>query len=646
MKNIFSGNILGLCESELLSSSKKEERMIKGNKPFLGSLLCRLFIFAVFMIYCVLSLGKASQDVSAATVIKNVRIFDGERIIQNSTVVIEKGRIITVGQKAKVPEGAKIFDGEGQTLLPGLMDAHVHVWDPQNLKQALVFGVTTVVDMFMNVKTMKAIKEMQSTGKANDRAYLISPGTLVTVPGGHGTQYGAPIPTITRPEEAEEFVDSRIAEGSDFIKIIYDDGSAYSMPRPTLDKATLHAVIEAAHKKGMLAVVHAATLQNCVDVFEAEGDGLAHLFFNDAYHPQFGRLAARKKVFVIPTLTVLESMSGTSDDSSLTEDPYLSSYLSPMDIQMITMSFPFQTSRAAYEAAEKGLKQLKAEAVAILAGTDAPNPGTTYGASLHMELELLVNTGLSPLDALKAATSVPAEKFNLRDRGRIKPGYIADLVLVNGDPSQDIRATRNIVSVWRNGEKVNREKYLDEIEKEKAERERQKTAPPPEYSESGWISDFEGEKVAANFGAGWSVSTDTMMGGKSISQYQLVKEGAQGSQGALLITGNLVQGSQYQWAGALFSPGEGMMMPANLSFKKSINLWARGDGKAYVVMVFAQSLGFTPAFETFVAGSDWKEYTFPFEKFGVDGSDIMGIFIGASTDIGEFSLTIDNVRLK
>jgi hypothetical protein len=263
-----------------------------------------------------------------------------------------------------------------------------------------------------------------------------------------------------------------------------------------------------------------------------------------------------------------------------------------------------------------------------------------------MELELLVNAGLSPLDTLKAATSVPADKFNLRDRGRIKPGYIADLVLVNGDPSQDIKATRDIVYVWRNGEKMNRESYLAEVKKAKEARERQKKAPPPEYSESGWISDFEEEEITANFGAGWSVSTDEMMGGKSTSQYQLVKGGAQGSQGALLITGHLVKGSQYQWAGALFSPGEGMMIPSNLSFKKSISFWAKGDGKTYVVMVFAQSLGFTPAFETFVAGSDWKEYTFPFEKFGVDGSDIMGIFIGASTDLGEFSFFIDNVRLK
>ncbi len=612
----------------------------------LQSLSLRFFISAVLVIYLVLSSGITAQGTAKATVIKNGRVFDGERMIRKATVVIENGKIAAVGRRVTIPQGAEVLDGKGQTIMPGLIDAHVHVWDPQNLKQALVFGVTTVIDMFMNVKTMTEMKKMQASGKANDRAYLVSPGTLVTVPGGHGTQYGPSFPTITKPEEAKEFVEDRIAEGSDFIKVIYDDGSAYSMTRPTIDKATLRAVIEAAHENGKLVVVHAATLQNCLDVIEAGGDGLAHLYFNDAYAPEFGRLAAEKKIFVIPTLSVLKSMSGISEASSLTEDPDLSPYLVPMDIQMLTMAFPVKTSQAAYEAAERALRQLKAEAVPVLAGTDAPNPGTTYGASLHGELELLVEAGLSPLEALRAATSVPAETFNLSDRGRIQPGLAADIVLVKGDPSKDIKATRNITAVWRNGVKVDREKYLAQVKKAKEALERQKDAPPPAGSESGLISDFEGEKIAANFGAGWSVSTDTMMGGKSTAQYELVKEGAQGSKGALLITGDLVTGSQYQWAGALFSPGPTMMSPANLSFKKSISFWAKGDGKTYAVMIFAQSLGFIPAIQTFTAVPEWKEFVFTFEGFGIDGTDIMGIFIGASQEPGEFRLYIDDVRLK
>lgn len=620
--------------------------MEKTNKRILQSTPSRVYALAVFLIYFVLLSVMAAQDISKVTVFENVRVFDGKQIIPTCTVVVKGGKITAVGRKVIVPEGATVLDGKGQTLLPGLIDAHVHVWDQQNLKQSLVFGVTTVVDMFMNVTTMKSIKEMQSSGKANDRAYLVSAGSLVTAPGGHGTQYGVSIPTISKPEEAQDFVDARIAEGSDFIKVIYDDGSSYSMSKPTLDKETLHAVIKAAHRRGKLVVVHAATLQNCFDVLEVGGDGLAHLFFDDSFNPEFGRMAARKKVFVIPTLSVLKSMSGASGTSALAEDSHLSPYLNPMDIQMLGMSFPFKTTKAAYEADEKAVRQLKAKAVPILAGTDAPNPGTTYGASLHGELELLVKAGLSPLEALRSATSIPAEKFDLADRGRIQPGLVADLVLVNGDPTKDIKATRNIAAVWRNGKKVDRKKYLAEIKKAEEARERQKKAPPPEYSESGWISDFEADKVTANFGDGWMVSTDTMMGGKSTAQSRLGKEGAQGSQGALIITGNLVAGSQYQWAGAMFSPGKNMMSPANLSFKESISFWAKGDGKTYAIMIFAQSLGFMPAVQTFVADSDWKEFVFPFEEFNIDGSDIMGIFIGASLNPGEFTLYLDNVRLK
>jgi hypothetical protein len=339
-------------------------------------------------------------------------------------------------------------------------------------------------------------------------------------------------------------------------------------------------------------------------------------------------------------------MSGTSEASSLTEDPDLSPYLNPMDIQMMNLSFPVNTSQPAYEAAERALRQLKAEAVPVLAGTDAPNPGTTYGASLHGELELLVEAGLSPLEALRAATSIPAEKFNLSDRGRIQSDLVADIVLVKGDPTKDIKATRNITAVWRNGVKVDREKYMAQVKKAIEALKSQKDAPPPAGSESGLISGFEGEEITANFGAGWSVSTDTMMGGKSTAQHGLVKEGAQGSKGALLITGSLVAGSQYQWAGAMFSPGPREMSPTNLSFKKSISFWAKGDGKAYAVMVFAQSLGFIPAIQTFTVGPEWKEFVFTFEGFGIEGFDVMGIFIGASQEPGEFSLYIDDVCLK
>ena len=103
------------------------------------------------------------------------------------------------------------------------------------------------------------------------------------------------------------------------------------------------------------------------------------------------------------------------------------------------------------------------EGVLILAGSDCPNRGTTQGASLHREMELLVEAGLTTLQALRAATSAPAKAFRLKDRGRIKTGLRADLLLVRGDPTRDILSTREIVSIWKEGIAVDREAYRDQL---------------------------------------------------------------------------------------------------------------------------------------------------------------------------------------
>lgn len=588
---------------------------------------------------------QPSGAASKSTVIKNVRIFDGKEIFPSGTVVIKDGEIVQVGKDVSIPEGAEILNGDGHTLLPGFFDCHNHVWTAQNLQQSLLFGVTTVVDMFMDIKTMAEIKKNQDNGQSTDTAYLLSPGNLVTAPGGHGTQYGMPIPTIDNAADAQDFVDARIAEGSDFLKIIWDDGTAYNMPIPTLDFETVKAVIEAAHKRGKMVIIHAASLQQCRQAMEAGVDGLAHLFFTNDYDPEFGRLASGQKTFVIPTLTVVRGADpGSNRGKGISEDPYLQPMLMPNDFISLNMAMPFSSEDGSYLAAQKALKQLKAENVPILSGTDAPNPGTTYGASLHHELELLVESGMTPTEALRSATSIPADVFDLKDRGRIKPGNMADLVLVKGDPTKDIKNSRRIVRIWRAGVSVDLEKHRKSVESAKEQIENQREAPPPKNFGSGRISDFEEEQITSNFGAGWSVSTDALMGGKSEAEYKRVDGGAEGSSGSLLIQGTVDESSSIPWAGAFFSPGPAILSPANLSSKKSIRFWARGDEGTYSVMIFAQSLGFIPTALTFDVGPEWKEYSFAFKDFNVEGFDIGGIFIGASNP-GSFTLQIDNVDL-
>lgn len=587
----------------------------------------------------------AAPEARKPVVIKDARVFDGERVLARATVVIKDGKIAALGENIPTSPDAEIIAGGGMTLLPGLIDAHVHVWDRAQMRQSLIFGVTAVIDMFTtNLRALKDGQKAQEESGNSDAAYFTSPGICVTAPGGHATQFGPGIPTLTGPAMAQEFVDARIAEGSDFIKIMLDDGSVYGMPRPTISNETMAAVIGAAHLREKLVVIHAATLQNCIDALNAGADGLAHLYFNDAYDPNLGRLAAQKNAFVIPTFSVLQTLAGMREATVLVRDPLISPYLKPFDVQNLDRSYPFKGNEANYRAAEKALPELKEAGVPILAGTDAPNPGTTFGASLHRELELLVRAGLTPSEALRAATSVPAAKFNLQGRGRIRPGMMADLVLVNGDPSRDIKATRDIVSIWKGGRLVDRERYREEAAREMTAPSSQ--APVPEYGNSGLISDFEGETAESKFGAGWMISTDAFMGGKSKAEIKLVSGGAQGSSKSLSITGTVVAGSALNWSGVMFMPGPTMMAPSDLSAKKSVAFWAKGDGKKYACMIFAQSLGWVPAGQDFMTDQEWREYTFTFESFRLKGNDIMGIFIGASGEAGEFALQIDDVRLK
>ena len=216
-----------------------------------------------------------------------------------------------------------------------------------------------------------------------------------------------------------------------------------------MSRETLRALVEASHKRGKLAVVHVGTEQQARDAINASADGPAHMFTGEMAGADFGKFAASHSVFVIPTLATLYSTCGKSGAPALLEDPYLKSFIRPEGRVLLEQPWPY--AKASCTGTATAMKELAEARVRILAGTDAPMPGTTYGASLHDELVLLVRTGLTPLQALQAATSVPARAFHLEDRGLIRAGMRADLVLVKGEPTRDIQATRHIIAVWKRG---------------------------------------------------------------------------------------------------------------------------------------------------------------------------------------------------
>lgn len=396
---------------------------------------------------CAFSLPVQRTDVILA--FRHVDVFDGSRMIRRTNVLVREGMIRAVGPDVIIPPAAQIVDGRGKTLVPGLFDAHTHLgvmFVEQFLKDALVFGVTTELEMWGS-DASRALRKKMAAGGFVDSADHRTAGSGVTVPKGHPTQMGGgDIPTLAPGDDVQAFVDARIAEGSDYIKIIYEHAF------PTLTRQQLEDVVAAAHRRNMLVVAHVTTQRDARDAIAAGTDGLVHIFADAPPDADFAEFAAQHHVFVVPTLSVIEAVTGASDKPWWQNVPHVVSYITPSMRGSLDMKMrPGSGAKLKLTHAQAAVGALRRAGVQILAGTDAPSPTLAHGLSIHRELELLVQSGLTPLEALASATSEPARAFAFRDRGRIAVGLRADLLLVNGDPSVDIRATRDIAGVWKLG---------------------------------------------------------------------------------------------------------------------------------------------------------------------------------------------------
>lgn len=585
--------------------------------------------------------GNDEGSMAGDFAVTNVRLFDGERFTENADVLVEDGRIRAVGRNLDLEDGTERIAGEGMTLMPGLIDSHVHVFGDA-LAQALRFGVTTALDMFTTPDVLGPARERREKLGAQKVADLFSAGVLATAPGGHGTQYGIDIPTLEGQEQAETFVDARLAEGSDYIKIVYDDGSTFGADFASLDRATLNALVDAAHARDVLAVVHVSDLPSARHAIKAGADGLAHVFADQPVDEEFISLIRDSGAFVIPTLSVLESVAGAESRNRLLEDPRISRFLDPGARQQLENRLGPGRGEAFIELAKNNVERLAEAGIPILAGTDAPNPGTAHGASLHRELVLLAESGLANIRALAAATSVPAQAFGLDDRGRIREGAIADLVLVEGDPAADITATRAIARIWKGGR---------EIERRPSDEQSPDVPKAPDdarVSDFNGLNDAAGDRIPAQFGFGWQVTTDAMRGGNSEASLEPVSPGAAGSTAALAVTGEVKPGFAWPWAGVIFFPAAEPMQPVDFSEKSELVFHARGDGGTYTVMLFSgASAQGMPAQVKFETKADWREMRLPLNRFdGADTGRLRGIAFTAGPAKGEFRFAIDQVAFR
>jgi imidazolonepropionase-like amidohydrolase len=400
-----------------------------------------------------------AQD-ARPVLIQNVRIFDGERTLPRSDVLIDRGRVVRVGKGLRSASAQKV-DGTGKTLVPGLIDSHVHGF-PGAAADALRFGVTTEVEMFsMAGKQGLVAHEQQRQSYAPVAAAdLWSSGVGVTPPQGVIAKSAPPgaFPTLSNEADAHAFISARAVEGSDHIKIFYDDGSWNGTRPARYERFTpeqLGRIIAAARRHKLKAVVHTGGLEESKTAIQKGADGLAHVFRGGSDN-MFIRLAKQNRAFVIPTFAAIAGSAGTDDGSRIVSDPRIGAFLSPSQRETLTAKPKPVSDQTVLLEAIATVRGLHSGGVTLLAGTDAPNPGTAHGAAMTIELSYLVRSGLTPAEALKAATSVPARIWGMTDRGRIAPGFRADLLLVGGDPTGDIGALHNVVAVWKNGVPVRR----------------------------------------------------------------------------------------------------------------------------------------------------------------------------------------------
>jgi imidazolonepropionase-like amidohydrolase len=399
--------------------------------------------------------------------ISNVHVFDGQALLQNSGVAVERGVIRAVGRELTQWQHLPLVDGGGGTLLPGFIDAHVHVRDARELRQALRFGATTTLDLGAIVEPDVLFALRSASETSSDMAELRVAGYAAIA---RRPDEPAPrllvssTPRLMTTEDVRQFFSGRRAERVNHIKMIMRGaGSATGAPNLTVEM--IRTLVEAARSLDIAAVAHVETLDDVRRALAGGVDALVHVWRTEGANADMAREIAAAGTAVMPIAVGPDSFLPSSR-AALLEDPRFRHLLSTdvrahldpaRSFPLIPItSAPIEERRASFELQLAATRSLHEAGVKFIAGSDASSiTPVAFGISLHREFELLNQSGLSPSEILTASTAGPAELFRLRDRGRVAVGLRADLVLVRRNPTQDILATRDIQKVWKAGAVVN-----------------------------------------------------------------------------------------------------------------------------------------------------------------------------------------------
>ncbi|HYC57020.1 MAG TPA: amidohydrolase family protein [Candidatus Binatia bacterium] len=434
------------------------------------------------------------EDHSGSLVIRNVRVFDAPRARLSDgmmDVLVREGRIEKISECGLDSGGAPELDGGGGTLLPGLVDTHTHTGSSSNppgatgslpdldanLAAFLYAGVTTVLDLG---SLAPAIFEQRDEIARGERLgpRVFAAGPVFTAHGGHPAEvlrewlpwylrwYVLPRATreIAGAQDAHEAVAELLEHRPDILKITIDVGAAGDVPN--LSQEALAGIIEAGHASGIRSIVHIGDSAEALAAVRAGADALAHSPWRDELSEETVAALAHEPTPVVATIAGWD-LGGRPrtkiEDFLPIEREVASDEL--VELLLATPARPeakvfMKAASDAWEIRRRNVGKLMAAGVPVLAGSDAANPGNIPGAGLHLEMRKLVEAGMSPGQALRAATYDNARFLSGRDAnfGEIDAGKRADLVLVDGDPTARIEDTEKIREVILAGRPLLRKK--------------------------------------------------------------------------------------------------------------------------------------------------------------------------------------------
>ncbi|UCE41046.1 MAG: amidohydrolase family protein [Candidatus Aminicenantes bacterium] len=441
--------------------------------------LCCLIFFSLSLLP--LKAAEINTDLIYLTGGNLLDVSEG-KTIPNALVIIEKNTITYAGPAKTFEKSPEItmIDCSGKTILPGLFDAHIHLGGASTLGYILIdegrklsaflySGVTSVFDLGAPPDWIFSIQKAEKS-KTHLSPRVFSVGPVFTSPSGHGTEYGVPMSmTPTTEKEAREAVQKLIKENPDHIKIIYEKGSKHFT---SLSYELMETIIDEARKNNFPVVTHIITLEHAKDALEAGTDGFAHMVTDQEVPQNFLAEMKRKNVYCIPTLAVFESFSGKmvgikeSLEGPLTKQGISREIIA--DLVQKTQTPGIEDHLNAWSKtlhfAKINAKKMSDLGIKLAVGTDAGNPAVFFGHSVHREMELMVEAGISPAKVIQAATINAAEILGQGEKlGTISAGKLADILVVEGNPLDKIQNTQNIVMVIKNGKILDREELALKI---------------------------------------------------------------------------------------------------------------------------------------------------------------------------------------